>query len=104
MTRHNVFLLATYRNGSCREVIHARDSGLKLKVHRLNGEPFYPDWNEIQLYGQTTDETYAFETIGIASDDALDIVAAVQWYAGYIHCPDMDIVHKDPRTGEEIAI
>jgi hypothetical protein len=102
--RHNVFLLATDPVEPGRDVIHARDSGLKLRVHCLDDEPFHPNSNEIQLYGKAGGKTYAFETISIASDDALDIVEAIQWYAEYIHCPDMDIAPDDPRTGKEIAI
>jgi hypothetical protein len=101
---HNVFLLATDPNNPCRDVIHARDTGLKLRVFCLNEEAYHPDSNEIQLYGNTGDKFYAFETINIASDDALDIVDAIQWYAGYIECPDMDIVPDDPRLGREIAM
>ncbi|MBS1533407.1 MAG: hypothetical protein JSU01_24115 [Bacteroidetes bacterium] len=102
--RKNVFLLATDPKNPNRGVIHARDSGLKISVHCLDGEPFKPDCSEIQLYGRTEDKMYVFETIGIASDDAIDIVGAIQWYGGYIHCPDMVIVHEDPRTDKEIAI
>jgi hypothetical protein len=102
--RKNVFLLAANSNDPNREVIHARDSGLKIRVHCLGEESFYPDSSEIQLYGSTGDRTYAFETIDIASGDAPYIVGAVQWYAEYIHCPNMDIVSEDPRAGNEIAI
>ncbi len=45
-----------------------------------------------------------FETISIASDDALDIVEAIQWYADYIECPEMEILPEDPRQGRDIAM
>jgi len=101
---NNVFLLATDPKRPNRDVIHARDSGLRIRVYCLEDEPFHADSNEIQLYGDTGDSTYAFETIGIASEDALDIVDAIQWYAGYIEHPDMDIAPEDPRADKEIAI
>jgi len=101
---NNVFLLATDPKRPNRDVIHARDSGLKLRVYCLEEESFHPDSSEIQLYGSTGDNTYAFETIGIASEDALDIVEAIQWYAEYIQYPDMDIAPEDPRADREIAI
>jgi hypothetical protein len=102
--KRNVFLLATDPNNPCRDVIHARDSELRLRVFCLDEEPFQPDSNEIQLYGSADDKYYAFETIDIASDDALDIVEAIQWYAEYIHFPDMDIVPDDPRANKKAAV
>src|ERR1700760_2849076 len=103
MIRRNVFLLASYPGSPRREVIHSSDSELRINVHCLDCDPYYPDSGEIQLYGKAGDKTYAFETIGIASNDATNIVGAVQWYAEYIHYPEMDIVAEDPRTESEIA-
>ena len=100
----NVFLLATDPNNPCRDVIHARGNGLKLRVFCLDTETFHPDSNEIQLYGSGGGRTYAFESIGIASDDVPDIVAAIQWYADYISCPELDIMADDPRPSRGIAI
>ena len=70
----------------------------------MDREPFHPASSEIQLYGSTDGRSFAFETINIASDDALDIVEAIQWYADYIKCPDMNIAPDDPRPGRDIAI
>ena len=100
----NVFLLATDLNNPCRDVIHARDTGLKLRVFCLDREPFRPENSEIQLYGSANDKLYAFETIGVTSEEALDVVEAIQWYAGYIDCPEMDIVPDDPRPGNNLAM
>jgi len=102
--KHNVFLLATDPKNPCRDVIYARDTSLKLRVFCLDNEPFHPDMNEIQLYGKAHNKLYAFESIDVTSDDALDIVEAIQWYAGYIKCPEMNIVADDPRPGRNIAI
>ena len=101
---HNVFLLATDPNNPCRDVIHARDTGLKLRVFCLDREPFHPESSEIQLYGSANNKLYAFETIGVTSEEALDVVEAIQWYAGYIDCPEMDIVPDDPRPGNNLAM
>src|SRR5258708_32366438 len=95
----NVYLLATDSNNPCRDVIHARDTNLKVRVFCLDKESFHQDANEIQLFGQCNNGLFAFETVGIASDDALDIVDAIQWYADYIECPDMEILPEDPRRG-----
>ena len=100
----NVYLLATDPKNPCRDVIHSRDTDLKVKVFCLDKEEFHHDPGEIQLFGQCTDALYAFETIGIASDDALDIVEAIQWYASYIRCPEMEILPEDPRQGKDIAM
>jgi len=70
----------------------------------MDSEPFHPDSSEIQLYGSANGKLFAFETIHIASEDALDIIEAIQWYAGYIDCPEMDIVPDDPRPGRDIAM
>jgi hypothetical protein len=95
----HVFLLATDPNNTCRDVIHSRDTHLKIKVFCLNSEPFDPDSNEIQLYGYAGKKLYAFETINIIAEDALDVISAIQWYAGYINFPDMEILPDDPRSG-----
>jgi hypothetical protein len=70
-----------------------------VRVFCLDEERFSPDDNEIQLYGYANDKLYAFETINVAADDALDLVDAIQWYAGYIKDPDMEILPEDPRPG-----
>ena len=101
---HNVYLLATDPNNPCRDVIHSRDTDLKVRVFCLDNEIFHHDANEIQLFGQCIDKLYAFETVSIASDDALDIVEAIQWYANYIECPEMEILPDDPRQGRDIAM
>lgn len=100
----NVFLLATDPNHPCKDVIHSRDTSLKLKVFCLEDEPFHPDGGELQLYGSAGGKLYAFETIDINSDDALDIVEGIQWYADYIKYPEMEIVPDDPRPGRDIAM
>lgn len=97
---NNVYLLATDPHDPCRDVIHSRDTTLKVKVFCVTEETFLPNSNEIQLYGYAKDKLYAFETIHIIPDDALDIVSAIQWYAKYIHFPDMEILPEDPREDE----
>lgn len=100
----NVYLLATDPNNPCRDVIHSRDTDLKVRVFCLDKELFHHNTSEIQLYGHCSNGLYAFETVSIASDDALDIVEAIQWYANYIDCPEMDILPEDPRQGKDIAM
>jgi hypothetical protein len=101
---NNVYLLATDPNTPCRDVIHSRDTHLKIRVFCLDRESFSPDIDEIQLYGHADGKLYAFETIHILAEDALDVVGAIQWYAGYIDCPDMEILPDDPRQGNHIAV
>ena len=96
---HNVYLLATDPKNPCRDVIHSRDTNLKVRVFCLDEENFHADSNEIQLYGYAHKKLYAFETIDITSEDALDVVGAIQWYADYINYPDMEILPEDPRPG-----
>jgi hypothetical protein len=100
----NVFLLATDPNNPCRDVIHSRDTDLKVRIFCLDKEKFRHAADEIQLFAYANGHLYAFETVGIESDDALDIVEAVQWYADYIKCPGMEILPEDPRLGKNIAI
>ena len=100
----NVYLLATDPNNPCRDVIYSRDTNLKIKVFCLDKEQFNPDNNEIQLYGFADDKLFAFETINILAEDALDVISAIQWYAHYINCPKMEILPEDPRLGEHVAI
>lgn len=101
----NVYLLATDPHNLCRDVIHSRDTDLKVRVFCLDKEAFYRDSSEIQLYGYPNNkELFAFETVGIASDDALDIVEAIQWYAKYIGYPDMEILAEDPRLGKDAVV
>jgi hypothetical protein len=101
---HNVYLLATDPKNPCRDVIHSRDTGLKIRVFCLSDERFRAQENEIQLFGYANDKLYAFETINIAAEDALDVVSAIQWYADYVGEPEMEILPEDPRPGEEIAM
>ncbi len=101
---YNIFLLATDPNDPCRDVIHSRDTALKVKVYCVSEEDFTPDGNEIQLFGYADDKLYAFETINITPDDALDVISAIQWYAEYIEFPDMEILPEDPRIDSNIAM
>jgi hypothetical protein len=101
---HNVYLLATDPKNPCRDVIHSRDTGLKVNVFCIDEEPFNADPNEIQLYAYADKKLYAFETINVAPDDALDVIDAIQWYAGYIDFPEMEILPEDPRFGQDVAI
>ena len=104
MTR-KVFLLAIDPKNPCRDVIHTRrDGGLRLRVFCLDAEPFHPDGGEIQLYGRAGRNMYAFESIDITSDNTLDMVEAIQWYADYIGYPEMSITVEDPRPLKDIAI
>ncbi|MDR3697821.1 hypothetical protein [Mucilaginibacter sp.] len=100
----NVYLLATDPNNACRDVIHSRDTHLKIRVFCLDTEQFVPDSNEIQLYGYAGRKLYAFETINIIAEDALDVVSAIRWYAEYIDFPQMEILPDDPRQGNHIAV
>ncbi len=100
----NVYLLATDPHNPCRDVIHSRQSGLRLKVFCLDDEPFHPDSTEIQLYGRGGGSMFAFESIDVTSEKAQEIVGAIQWYASYIRCPELAISADDPRPGRDIAI
>ena len=101
---YNIYLLATDPNNPCSDVIHSRDTNLKVRVFCLNNEEFCPDDKEIQLYGYANNLLYVFETINIAAEDAVDVVGAIQWYAGYIGYSQMEILPEDPRLGEHLAI
>lgn len=101
---YNVYLLATDPNNPCRDIIHSRDTNLKIRVFCLDNELFIADASEIQLYGYAGSKLYAFETINISADDALDVVGAIQWYADYIEFPEMEILPDDPRAGQHMAV
>jgi len=101
---HNVYLLATDPKNPCRDVIHSRDTGLKVVVICIDKETFEPNPSEIQLYAYANSKLYAFETINITPDDALDVIDAIQWYAEYLDYPEMEILPEDPRMGQHIAI
>ena len=101
---YNVYLLATDPNNKCRDVIHSRDTNLKIRVFCLSEEQYTADNNEIQLFGYADNKLYAFETININAEDALDVVGAIQWYAEYIDFPEMEILPDDPRHGQNIAM
>jgi hypothetical protein len=101
---NHIYLLATDPNNPCRDVIHSRDTHLKIRVFCLDNEHFDADSNEIQLYGYADEKLYAFETINIVADDALDVVSAIQWYAEYIEYPKMEILPDDPREESHIAV
>src|ERR1700756_1468890 len=98
------YLLATDPHQSCRDVIHSRDTDLKIRVYCLDDDIFAPNPEEIQLYGYAGKKLYAFETIGIKADDALDVVNAIQWYPRYVPPQEMKILPDDPRAGKTIAV
>lgn len=101
---HNVYLLATDPKNPCRDVIHSRDTNLKIRVFCLDEDKFSAHENEIQLFGYAGNKLYAFETINILAEDALDVVGAIQWYADYVGYPELEILPEDPRPGQEIAM
>jgi hypothetical protein len=101
---HNVYLLATDPKNPCRDVIHSRDTGLKVNVFCIDHDSFTPNSSEIQLYGYADGKLYAFETINVTPDDALDVIDAIQWYADYIDFPEMEILPEDPRMGQNLAL
>jgi hypothetical protein len=101
---YNVYLLATDPNNPCRDVIHSRDTGLKVRVFCLSEDRFNPNDSEIQLYGYANSKRYSVVTINITADDALDVVGAIQWYADYIEFPEMEILPEDPRGSQNIAM
>lgn len=100
----NVFLLVTDPNNACRDVIRSRDTDLRIKVYCLDKEAFEPDPDEIQFYGEYEGTPLAFETDNITAEDALDITEAIHWYAGYLGCPEMEILLDDPRDMDEQKI
>jgi hypothetical protein len=101
---YNIFLLATDPNNACRDVIHSRDTHLKVRVFCLDDDKFDPDSDEIQLYGYAEKKLYAFETIGIKAEDAIDVLSAVKWYAEYIDYPTMEVLPDDPRRNSSLAM
>jgi hypothetical protein len=101
---HNVYLLATDPKNACRDVIHSRDTALKIRILCLDNDSFSAQESEIQLFGYADSKLYVFETINIVAEDALDVVGAIQWYADYIGFPDMEILPEDPRHDQNIAM
>lgn len=93
----NVYLLATDAHGNCRDVIHSRDTSLRIKVFCPSEQDFTPNSNELQLYGYANGRLYAFETVNLLAEDAIDVVGAIKWYAAYIGSPQMEILPEDPR-------
>ena len=101
---YNVYLLATDPKNACRDVIHSRDTNLKIRVYCLDDDRFVPDNGEIQLYGYAGKKLYAFETINIHAEDAIDVLSAIRWYAEYIDFPAMEVLPDDPRQGKHVAV
>jgi len=97
----NVYLLVTDPNNACRDVIRSRDTALRIKVYCLDKEPFTPDPNEIQLYGEYEGNRLAFETDGITAEDAIDMAAAIHWYANYLDYPEMEILAEEPKASNQ---
>jgi hypothetical protein len=77
---------------------------LKVRVFCLDKERFNPDNNELQLYGYADNQLFAFETIDVVPEDAIDLVDAIKWYANYIQHPAMEILPEDPRPGQHVAM
>lgn len=101
---HHVYLLVTDSQDPDRDVIHSRDTGLKVRVFDLEKTSFQPDSSEIQLFAYANGTLLGFETINVTADDALDVLEAIKWYARYIGSPQMEILPEDPRVGHQAVV
>jgi hypothetical protein len=98
-----VYLLLTGSDQSP-DMIYSRNTGLRIRAFCLNGIPYQPEANEIQLYGYIKDALLVFETVSISAEDALDMIPAIRWYANYMGFPEMEILPDDPRVGQVMAM
>ncbi|TSJ36434.1 hypothetical protein FO440_23320 [Mucilaginibacter corticis] len=72
-------------------------TGLRVQTFSLEQEPFYPQENEIHLFGDDHGEWLAFETIGWKGEPISVLEGAMIWYARYLDYPEMLITEEDPR-------
>lgn len=93
----NVYLLATNGTDNCKDIIYSRDTSLRIKVFCPSEETFVANPGELQLYGFAGGRLYAFETVDLSAEDAIDVVSAIKWYAAYIGSPQMEILPEYPR-------
>ncbi|RKR85302.1 hypothetical protein BDD43_5566 [Mucilaginibacter gracilis] len=100
---NEVYLLLTGLD-QCPDIIYSRNTELRIKVFCLIDTPYTQEVNEIQLYGYINGSLMVFETVNIQADDALDMIAAIRWYANYMGFPEMEILPDDPRIDREIAV
>lgn len=101
---HHVYLLVTDSQDPEKDVIHSRDTGLKVRVFDLEKVNYQPNNSEIQLFAYANGTLLGFETINVTADDALDVLEAIKWYARYIEYPQMEILPEDPRIGQQAAV
>jgi hypothetical protein len=95
--KSDIFLLAKDTENICRDMIFHRDGTLRVCVYCLDEEPFEPNQNELQFYGDNNGELLAFETRGYNMEEPGLIIQSIRWYANYIGNPEMEILAEDPR-------
>jgi len=100
----NVYLLLTGSSQLSADTIYSRDTDLKINVYNLTLTGFTANADEIQLYAYHNNELLAFETVDITADEAMEMLAAIKWYAGYVGYPQMEILPEDPRLDHENEI
>jgi hypothetical protein len=80
-----------------REVIKSYlNPAFEIAIYHLANEPFNPDPEKLQLYGDDYGAYLAFEMV--LGPDLLDSYGeALSWYAEYIDYPQMNRTTFDPR-------
>ncbi len=78
-------------HGQERDIILLPETDTRICVYNLGLEPFIPHPAELQFYGDDYGDELAFETIGWKEGELDLIRAGIQWYAGYLDYPEMEL-------------
>ncbi|MGV8879126.1 MAG: hypothetical protein ACOH2A_08860 [Sphingobacteriaceae bacterium] len=89
--KESYFIVQNSSNPLNRDVIHERNSGLKVSVYDLRDEVFHPKPNEVHYFGETAGKEIVFETVGYRGEFQALILSMISRYALYINEPFMKL-------------
>lgn len=89
--KESYLIVRNLSNSLDKDVIHERNSGLKISVHHLSDVIFHPNPNEVHYFGETAEGEMVFETIGYRGEFQALILSMISRYALYINEPFMKL-------------
>lgn len=92
------FYLSAEIKYNCLDIVKMWGTDFELKIYSLADTDYIVAENCIEQYGNACSDLYAFE-VSLDDEFSYDYMSdAIQWYAGHIGKPNMEILRTDPRN------